>query len=240
MQPINYKDKLLMNNLQKLGGFAALSLAIIYVSAFIFFGVVWDSPPSGADVVQKLAFLKENQVILTIVNLIMYVVFGVFLAMLVLALHERLKGNAKALSQTASVFGLLWVGLVIASGMISNIGLGNVIGLSLKEPELARTVWLVVNTIVEGIGGGNEVVGGLWVLLLSIAAIKANALSKKFNYLGIFVGLVGILTVYPADILTEVFGLSQIVWFSWLGLIMLKQPSKLTENSDIDFQTRSA
>lgn len=215
-----------MDNLQKLGGLAALSMAIIYVSAFIFFGAFWDYPPSGASTLQKLAFLEENQEILTIVNLMMYVVFGVFLAILVIALHERLKGNAKALSQTASVFGLLWVGLVIASGMIANIGLGNVIGLSLKEPELARTVWLVVNTIVEGMGGGNEIVGGLWVLLLSIAAIKADDLSRKFNYLGIFVGFFGILTIYPAEILTEVFGLSQIVWFSWLGLIMLKQPLK--------------
>ena len=215
-----------MDNLQKLGGLAALSLAIIYVSAFIFFGAFCDYPPSGASTLQKLAFLEENQEILTIVNLMMYVVFGVFLAILVIALHERLKGNTKALSQTASVFGLLWVGLVIASGMIANIGLGNVIGLSLKEPELARTVWLVVNTIVEGMGGGNEIVGGLWVLLLSIAAIKADDLSRKFNYLGIFVGFFGILTIYPAEILTEVFGLSQIVWFSWLGLIMLKQPLK--------------
>jgi hypothetical protein len=229
-----------MNNLQKLGGLAALSMAIIYVSAFIFFGAFWDSPPSTADTVQKLAFLKENQVNLIIVNLIMYVVFGVLLAILVIALHERLKSNAKALSQTSSVFGLLWVGLVIASGMIANIGLGNVIGLSLKEPELARTVWLVVNTVVEGIGGGNEIVGGLWVLLLSIAAIKADALSTKFNYLGIFVGIFGVLTVYPAEILTELFGLSQIVWFSWLGLIMLKQPLKLEKSSEINFQARSA
>jgi len=223
-----------MDNLQKLGGLAALSMAIIYVSAFIFFGAFWDYPPSGASTLQKLAFLEENQEILTIVNLMMYVVFGVFLAILVIALHERLKGNTKALSQTASVFGLLWVGLVIASGMIANIGLGNVIGLSLKEPELARTVWLVVNTIVEGMGGGNEIVGGLWVLLLSIAAIKADDLSRKFNYLGIFVGFFGILTIYPAEILTEVFGLSQIVWFIWLGMIMLKKPTTLTAHSGKD------
>lgn len=220
-----------MNNFQKMGGVAAILEAIIYVSAFVFWGAVWDSPPSGADVVQKLAFLKENQVILTIVNLIMYVVFGIFLAVLVLALHDRLKDNAKVLSQTASVFGLIWVGLVIASGMIANIGLGNVIELSVKEPEQARSVWLAVKSIVEGIGGGNETVGGLWVLLLSIAALKGNALSTKLNYLGVFVGLAGIFTVYPADILTEVFGLSQIVWFTWLGIIMLLEPSKLTNRS---------
>jgi len=215
-----------------MGGVAALLEALIYVSAFVFWGAVWESPPPEADVVQKLAFLKENQAILTIMNLIMYVVFGVFLAVLVIALHERLKYNAKTLSQTASVFGLLWVGLVIASGMIANVGLGNVIELSVKEPEQARSVWLAVNAIVEGMGGGNEIVGGIWVLLLSIAALKGNALSTKLNYLGVFVGLAGIFTVYPAEILTEVFGLSQILWFTWLGIVMLVEPSKLTASSD--------
>lgn len=214
-----------MNNLQKFGGMAALLEATIYVSAFVFFGAVWDFP-SDVGVTQKLAFLKENQATISIVNLIMYVVFGIILAVLVLALHERLKDKARALSQIASVFGLIWVGLVIASGMIANVGLGTVIELSVKEPEQARSVWLAVDAIVEGIGGGNEIVGGLWVLLLSAAALKGNALSNKLNYLGLFVGLAGISTVYPADILTEVFGLSQVVWFSWLGFIMLAEPAR--------------
>lgn len=209
-----------MINLQQIGGGAALSEAIIYLSAFVFFGAVWDFP-SDANVVQKLTFLAQNQVVFTIVNLVMYVVFGIFLAVLVLALHERLKANATTLSQIASVFGFIWVGLVIASGMIANAGVGAVIELSVTEPEQARSVWLAVNTIVEGIGGGNEIVGAIWVLLLSIAALKGNALSKKLNYLGLFVGLAGIATCYPAEILTELFGLSQVVWFLYLGFVML-------------------
>lgn len=213
-----------MINLQKLGGIAALLEAILYMSAFVFFGFFWDFP-SDAGVVIKLVFLKENQSALAIVNLLMYVVFGIILAVLVLALHERLKGNAAALSQTASIFGLIWVGLVIACGMISNIGLRSVIELSGKEPEQARSVWLTIDSVTEGIGGGNEIVGGLWVLLLSIAALKSNAFCKKLNYLGLFVGVAGIFTVYPADILTEIFGLSQIIWFSWLGYIMLVESS---------------
>ena len=219
-----------MNNLQKLGGMAALLEATIYVSAFVFFGAVWNFP-SEVSVIQKLAFLKENQATLAIVNLFMYVVFGIFLAVLVLALHERLKDKATALSQIASIFGLIWVGLVIASGMVANVGLGTVIELSGKEPEQARLIWLTVDTIVEGIGGGNEIVGGLWVLLISAAALKGNALSNKLNYLGLFVGLTGISTIYNAELLTEVFGLSQVVWFSWLGFIMLVEPDRLTKSS---------
>jgi len=159
------------------------------------------------------------------------------LAILVVALHSRLKKNAYVLSQIASVFGLIWVGLVIASGMIANIGLAAVIKLSVKDPEQAMTVWLTINTVVEGLGGGNEVVGGLWVLLLSIAALKSKALPKALNSFGLFIGLVGVCTVYPADVLTEIFGLGQIMWFIWLGIIMLmkrpNQASLITEARNI-------
>lgn len=209
-----------MSNLQKFGGIAAIMEATIYISAFVFFGAIWEFPAT-ASLTEKLAFLKENQAVLAIVNLTMYVVFGILLTVLVMALHERLKVKTAVLSQAASIFGLIWVGLVIASGMIANIGLGTVIELSAKEPELARTVWLVTDSVVEGIGGGNEIVGGLWVLLLSCAALKGQVFSKKLNYLGLGVGLAGVSTVYPADVLTELFGISQVIWFLWLGIAML-------------------
>jgi hypothetical protein len=214
-----------MNSLQKLGGVAALLEAVIYISAFVYFGAFW-SFPADADSAQKLAFLSENQLALSIFNFLMYVLFGIILAVLVSALHDRLKISAPILSQMAAIFGIVWVGLVIASGMISNIGLAAVIELSSENVEQAMTVWLTILAIVEGIGGGNEVVGGLWVLLLSIAALKSKELRQPLNYLGVFIGVVGILTIYPAEVFTEIFGLSQIVWFSWLGFFMLaKQKS---------------
>jgi hypothetical protein len=210
-----------MNNFGKIGGISAILEATIYVSAFIFYGAIFEFPVD-ADSTQKFIFLANNQVILSVVNLIMYVLFGVILAVLVLALHERLKGKTPALSQLAVVFGVIWVGLVIASGMIANIGLNAAIELSANDPEKAMTVWISISSIVEGLGGGNEIVGGLWVLLLSIAALKGNELSKALNYFGLLVGSAGILTVYPADVLTEIFGLSQIIWFVWLGSHMLR------------------
>jgi hypothetical protein len=212
-----------MNTLQKTAGSCALALAIIYISAFVFWGLFYDSP-TGLDAVGKLSFLAENQLVLSIVNVVMYVVFGILLAVLVLALHHRFIHSALVLSQLAVIFGFIWVGLVIASGMIANIGLTAVINLSVNDAEQAMTVWMAISIVVEGLGGGNEVVGGLWVLLLSLAALKSHELSKALNCLGIFVGAAGIATIYPAEVLTEIFGLGQIVWFFWLGIIMLIKP----------------
>ncbi|GLX83715.1 DUF4386 family protein [Thalassotalea eurytherma] len=210
-----------MNHIQKAGGVAAIFEALIYILAFVFFGAYWHYPVD-ANAAQKFAYLAENHLALSIVNFTMYVLFGVLLAILVLALYERLKKSAPTLSQIAAVFGVVWVGLVIASGMIANIGLATTIGLSAKDPEQAMTVWIAIYAVIEGLGGGNEVVGGIWVLLLSFAALKATELPKTLNYVGIFVGLAGIGTIYPADVLTEIFGVSQIVWFFWLGIAMMK------------------
>ena len=81
--------------------------------------------------------------------------------------------------------------------------------------------------ITESIGGGNELVGGLWVLLISVVAIQERSLPRTLNYLGYLVGIAGIATIYPEELITEIFGVSQIVWFIWLGIYLISQ--KYTE-----------
>jgi hypothetical protein len=218
----------MISDLQKLGGISALIEAALYVTGFALFLTVLD--PSGYEGhVQHVAFLADNQVASYIANLLIYVVFGVVLVVLVLALHARLKNASPAIMQTATAFGLIWAGLVIASGMIANIGNSTVIGLFSENQDQAVSLWLAIVTLQEALGGGNEIVGGLWVLLLSWAALRAGNLPKVLNYIGALVGLAGILTVVPAfDVLMDVFGLGQIVWFAWLGIVMLRENPSAT------------
>ncbi len=212
----------MLSNLQKIAGVAALSEGLIYVTVFALYGTTL-AMPSGLNAAQKLSFLAHHQDLLYFSNFLGYVVFGLLLAILVLALHERLK-QAAPLAQLASIFGILWVGLVITSGMLANIGLNAVLKLSISEPEQARALWLNVTTMTEALGGGNEIVGGMWVLLISLAGLKANVLPRVLHYLGSFVGMVGIASCYPAEILTEIFGISQIIWFGYMGMTLLRQP----------------
>lgn len=213
-----------MNKLQKLAGISAISAALIYIVAFIYFGAFWSYPSLGSPL-EKMVYLAENQLTFSAIYFLMYVVFGVFLAMLVVGLHERLKYTENAAIIIGSLFGCIWVGLVIASGMISNIGLAYAIDLMTVSPEKAIDIWTILSLITESIGGGNELIGGLWVLLVSATALQAGEFSRTLNYLGLLVGAAGIATVYPEDILTEIFGTSQIVWFIWLGIGLLTQKS---------------
>ena len=218
------------SNLQKLGGIAALIEAALYVTGFSLFLTILD--PSGYEgEVQRIAFLADNLVASYIAYLLIYVVFGVVLVVLALALYARLKDDSPVVMQTATAFGLIWAGLVIASGMIANVGNATVVSLFSENQDQAVLLWLTITTVQEALGGGNEIVGGLWVLLLSWVALRANKLPKVLNYIGVMVGLAGILTVIPnLDVLMDVFGLGQIVWFAWLGIVMLRKTQARPEN----------
>ena len=212
-----------MKNLQKMGGIAALYAGAAYVVGMVGFLTVVDVS-SVADPVQKVALMADNLAFLYIMYLIVYVVWGVFMVVLSLALYERLKAGSPAIVQTATVFGIFWACVIITSGMIHNIGMENVVDLYGKDPAQAATVWLAIDSVLGGLAGSNEVLGGIWILLLSWAALRAGELPRVLNYLGAVVGVAGIISVVPAlaELFIYIFALGQIVWFVWLGIVMLR------------------
>jgi len=213
-----------MKTLQKFGGFAALYLAVAYLIGMVIFLVVLDYP-GITDPAQKVALLVEMQIVTFSTNLLLYVFFGVFLIVVSLALYERLKSGAAAIIQVGTVIGIIWAGSLIASGMVANAGITPVIALYAKDPAQAALTWQGIEAVANGLGNGNgEILGGLWVLLVSLSALRAGGLPKGLNLFGLSVGTVGILSLMPGltDLLTGVFGLTQIIWFVWLGVVLLQ------------------
>jgi len=51
------------------------------------------------------------------------------MAVLALALYQRLKSGSPALAQTATAIGLIWATVIIASGLIRNFGMSIVVDL---------------------------------------------------------------------------------------------------------------
>jgi len=212
-----------MKTMQKLGGVAALYLAVAYLVGMAIFLVVLDYP-SITDAAQKVALLVEMQMVTFSTNLLMYVFFGVFLIVLSLALYDRLKSGAPAIMQVATVIGIIWAGSLIASGMVANAGIAPVVALYAKDPAQAALTWQGIETVAGGLGNQNgEILGGLWTLLVSLAALRAGGLPKGLNILGLFVGAAGIITILPGLIdLVGVFALGQVIWFVWLGIVLLR------------------
>jgi hypothetical protein len=213
----------MMKNLQKMGGIAALYSGAAYVVGMMGFLLVVDV--SGVvDPVQKVALMADNQAFLYIMYLITYVVWAVFLVVLALALYERLKAGSPAMVQTATVFGMIWACVIIVAGTIHNSGMDTVVDLYGTNPDQAGTVWLAIDSVFAGLGGSNEVLGGIWTLLVSWAALRAGGLPRALNYLGVAVGVAGIVSAVPAlaELFIYIFALGGIVWFIWLGIVMLR------------------
>jgi hypothetical protein len=222
-----------MKTLQKFGGFAALYLAAAYIVGMIGFLTVVDV--SGvADPVQKVALMANNLAFLYILHLIVYVVWGIFMVVLSLAIYDRLKTGSPAIVQTATIFGLFWGCVIMISGMIHNIGMQNVVDLYAKDPTQAGTIWLTIESVLAGLAGSNEALGGLWILLLSWAALRTGEFSRVLNYLGVVIGAAGIISIVPAlsMLFIFIFALGQIVWFVWLGIVLLRSnPGKAAYKS---------
>jgi hypothetical protein len=214
-----------MKTLNKFGGFAAFYLAAAYLIGISLFLVVLDYP-SITDPAQKVALLVEKQMVIFGTNLLMYVFFGIFLVVLSLTLHERLKSGMTALMQVATVIGIIWAGSLVASGMVSNAGIAPVVALHANDPAQAALLWQGIEAVSSGLGNGNgEILGGVWTLLVSWAALKTGGLPKGLNFLGLLVGAVGLASIFLIDF-TGLFGIGQMIWFAWLGIVLFRTSDK--------------
>jgi hypothetical protein len=213
-----------MNNLQRAGGLAALLHAAAYGMAMIL-GFTLIFPLLNAAPDQYLKFLAENQALVYVWNWIGYWGSAITLVIMVLALYQLLKDRAPALAQTATAFGLIWAGLIIASGNLMLHDAGVVAELYGHDPAQAATAWTALESVEVGITSGNELVGSLWVLLLSVAALRTGQLSRALNVLGVVLGAAGMLTIVPAlyDTLVMVFGPGMIFWSAWAGIVLLRR-----------------
>lgn len=212
-----------MKSLQRIAAYSAIVEAALYIFGFALLIGLLNTGEEALSLTERLNFYSENKALYQFWILLIYVVFGVALVFLSFSLNGILKEKQPELSGIAAVFGYIWSVLVIASGMITNIGLDAAISLQTENIQQASQLWLTIETLQNGLGGGVEVVGGIWVLLVTLAGLRAHQLPKALHGVGLLVGLAGILTVIPGlGDLGAVFGLLQIVWFAWLGIFLLR------------------
>jgi len=214
-----------MRDLQKIGGAAALIEAATYVIGLgLFFTFL--APYYGSDdpdLGQFVAFLAANGLIVFAWHAIIFLVNGIFLVVLALALHERLKAGSSAQVQIATAFGLIWAALVFAGGLIAINGLEVVADLYGQNPAQAAAVKLAIDSVEAGINNSDRLLGGLWVLLLSSAALRSGGLPRALSYLGVALGAAALVSTFVPALKDAgaVFGLGMIVWWAWLGIAML-------------------
>jgi hypothetical protein len=204
------------------GGLAALYLTLAYIAAMPFFLLVVDYP-TATTVAERVTSIVHNYQGMYTMYLVTYVFLGVVMAVLVLSLSDRLRRGSELGARVATVLGLTWSIALILSGMVFNFGMGTVVSLAERSPDQAASAWQAIEPVAEALGGaGGETLGGMWMLLVSWTALRGHALPTTLAWLGATTGLIGLASTVPAlHDAAYAFGLLQIVWFAWLGTVLL-------------------
>lgn len=218
------------SRLQKAGGLAALYLALAYIAAMPYFLLIVDYP-SARTAADRVALIVGNYASMYAMHLASYVVFGIVLGVLAFALHDRLRGSDGLMGRVALGVGLLWSIALVTSGMIFTYGMTTVVALAETDQAQAVAAWQAIEPITQGLGGaGGELLGGLWVLLVSWAGLRHAALPKGLGWLGVAIGAMGLASVVPPlHDAAYAFGLLQIVWFLWIGILLLARKAPAAE-----------
>ena len=178
-----------------------------------------------SDPASSVAFLLDHQTSLYLWYLLLYLVGGAALVVLVLGIHDRVTRSQPALAKVTTSFGLVWAGHLLASGMVAMLGQRAVVELSADESELARGTWVTLSVVQDALGGGIELVGAVWLLLVSMAALRARMLGRGLALVGLATGIAGLATLVPAaaDAAMSAFGLGLIIWFVGTGLALARR-----------------
>ena len=100
--------------------------------------------------------------------------------------------------RVATGIGLLWSVVLVACGMVFTYGMTTVVALAKTDPAQAQAAWQAIEPVALGLGGaGGEVLGGLWVLLVSWVALRSGALPKVLGWLGLVIGVAGLISTVP-------------------------------------------
>lgn len=196
-------------NLYKLGGAAALIVAVLTLSEVIVFAL--DPPPST---VRGWFILFQTNWLMGLLDfwgleVLLYVMF----AIVFLALYVALRKANQSLMAIALTFALLGIGVFLATNNpFSMLSLSNQFAAATTDAERATFLTagqaILANTNLRAVGGFDP---GLFLvsvagLMVSSVMLQSNSFSKSTAYLGIVANALSL-----ADYLRQVLTLSAIV-----------------------------
>jgi len=148
------------------------------------------------------------------------VLFGIALLVLNRSLYQPAYQQSGHFQLLGALLGYMWAAYVFASGLIAVLTVQYLI---MQPVEQVERIWPAIFAIQMGLGDGVEWVGGIWMLMVNISMQRYNMAPKMVVSFGMMVGAIGALTLVPAlAIAGLIFGLLQIVWFCWLGSLLLR------------------
>ncbi|MFG6564838.1 hypothetical protein ACGYLI_11525 [Sulfitobacter sp. 1A13421] len=211
---------------RKAGGLAALICAATYLVGFVMIVTVFAPLGFGSgdvDPAAVVAFIAERPGVMIAWNTVIYIVNALALAVLVVALRQQIAVARSDAAVLTGTLGVIWATLVLGVGMIANVAVEQTYAVT-DDPEAAAALWQTLHALELGLGGGNEIAGGAWILAVSLAALKGGTFGRVTAGIGVLSGAAGLLTILPplGDIIGAVFGLGAIAWFVAVSVALLR------------------
>ena len=212
--------------LRKAGGLAALLCAATYLFGFALLVTILAPLGFGTneiDVSAVAAFIAERPGVLIAWNTVIYIVNALALIVLVVTLRQQIARSHPDAAAVTGAIGLVWATLVLGAGMIANVAVERTHALA-ADPEAAAALWQTLHAVELGLGGGNEIAGGAWILTVSLSAIASGIFGRITAGIGALSGIAGLATILPplGEIAGAVFGLGAIAWFIAVGVVLLR------------------
>lgn len=205
-----------MTFFKKLAATSAVYGGLSYIGGiFVYLQLLqYDSATSANE---QLTIISENSVLVHFTTLHIYVIFSFGIIVLATYLHLRLKDQQPILGLLGLISGVIWATILIASGFIS-MGVTTLLMNGTAASELVST-WQAIDIVSNALGGGNELMGGVFTGLLSLAMYKARFSGVATSILGTLVLVGGTISALPylTDIGIGIFVISQILWFFTLA-----------------------
>lgn len=208
------------------GGLAALTCAATYLVGFALLTTVLAPLGYGTDSIDAMAvarFIAEQPGLLIIWNSTIYIANALALIVLCVALRQEIGRASPDAAALTGAFGLVWAMLVLAAGMIANVAIERTHALA-ADPEAAAALWKILQAVELGLGGGNEIAGGVWILAVGLAGHRSGMFGPVLATIATVTGLAGLVTLVPqaGEIAGAVFGLGAMIWFVGMSATLLR------------------
>ena len=212
-----------MNNLQRVGGYAALVAGVQFVAILVIqFGVLAPLGVAGPDTPpdKVLAVVAANSTTPFLALDLITAAFSITLILGALAVRERLQAGAPNRMRLAVIAASVGSALFLASGITSFTGFPPIV--AAKDATAFRTLDAATNGLILAAIFAFGCVGLLW----GWAGLSTKGLPTVLNYVLLLAGVVAVLAfVIP------IFGLVgvviNVVWAFWLGYVLLTQPATM-------------
>lgn len=187
------------------GGLSYMGGIFVYL-----FLLQYDSVTSASE---QLTIISNNPVLVHITTLHIYVIFSFGIILLATYQYLKLKDQQSVLGLLGLITGVVWATILITSGFIS-MGVTALLMNGTTASELVST-WQAIDIVSNALGGGNELMGGVFTGLVSLAMYKARYSSVATSVLGGLVFIGGIVSALPyiTEVGIGIFVISQISWF---------------------------